>query len=589
MLKTARQRDPLVRQILKWASAEAVPSLGPEAAPSTTERERELLAALGGLASIVSKRAGSTRSTVPAEVSDWWDAAPCPPDDLADKACRALHSGRDLFGDLYTAVVSMSSRRRLGTVFTPPPVIEHMLARCEESGVVPATVVDPGAGVGAFTLDAATKWQVPVVAVDLNVVTLGLLAARCHLAGHETSGGVNQNGTAQGEPRGIHLVRRDFLAWLPDGLSRTAGPTLVIGNPPYTRHQGMDLKSKVAAREAAGPLVSSGLAGMAAYFLAATLRHLRPSDALCMILPGSWMHARYGREIREYLWRLNHRSIRLDIFPHDVDIFPRAKVDAVVLYVGPEAREPGCLTVAEASFGARSVTTARPEHIDRQLEQPRTFPRSPRDWGCRDKHAAELGESFAVHRGVATGRNAFFLLTDEEVAEHRLPASVLTPVLSSLRGVDSETLDEAAFERLGSQGMKRWLLLVKPSDVEIPEVCAYVSHGARRGASDGVLANQRPHWFALQDLPEAPLLLLPMTKHVFRVVRNIKGVKHTNSLYGLYPHSDGVDVDEAARWLRNASGQQALRRVARRYGAGMLKLEPRAVGSTQVPQSFGRA
>ena len=80
-----------------------------------------------------------------------------------------------------------------------------------------------------------------------------------------------------------------------------------------------------------------------------------------------------------------------------------------------------------------------------------------------------------------------------------------------------------------------------------------------------------------------------MTKHEFRVVRNMKGAKHTNSLYGLYPHSDEVDVDLAARWLRSASGQSALRREAGRYGAGMLKLEPRAVGSTKVPQSFGRA
>ena len=259
-----------------------------------------------------------------------------------------------------------------------------------------------------------------------------------------------------------------------------------------------------------------------------------------------------------------------------------------MLFVGPEAEEPGCLTVAEASISGRNVTTAPAEHIDRQLDQPRTYPRSPRDWISSGKHAAKIGESFAVHRGIATGRNAFFLLTDEEAAEHRLPASVLTPVVGSLRGLKSEILDEATFERLGSQGMKRWLLLAQPSDVEIPEVRAYLRHGARNGACDGVLASQRAHWFVLEDLPPAPLLLLPMTQYAFRVVRNIKEVKHTNSLYGLYPHSDDVDVDEAARWLRSASGQQALRRVARHYGGGMLKLEPRAVGSALVPQSFGR-
>ena len=231
MLKADPGRDPLVRQILKWASVQAASPLAPEFAHGTTDRERELLAALGGLACAVSSGADNTRSAIPVEVGNWWDVAPCPPADIADQARRVLHSGRDLFGELYTAIVSMSSRRRLGTVFTPPPVTDHMLTRCEEYGVEPATVVDPRAGVGAFTLEAATRWNVPVVAVDLNVATLGLLAARCHLAGHETTDLPTQNGVAQGEPRRIHLVLRDFLAWLLEGLSRTMGPTLIVGTP----------------------------------------------------------------------------------------------------------------------------------------------------------------------------------------------------------------------------------------------------------------------------------------------------------------------------------------------------------------------
>ncbi len=588
MLKEIPRRDPLVREILKWADVQASPVLTHESAPGTTCQEKELLAAVGGLANAVSMRADNNGSSVPREVRDWWDAAPSPPANVVDRACSALNSGRDLFGELYAAIVSMSSRRRLGTVFTPRQLTTHMLALCDEYGVTPATVVDPGAGVGAFTLDAAAKWQVPVIAVDLNVATLGFLAARCHLAGLETSTYPTQNETACTAPSGIHLVCDDFLTWLPDGSSRVQGPTLVIGNPPYTRHQGMDQQSKAAARAAAGPLISSGLAGMAAYFLAATLLHLKPADALCMVLPSSWMHAKYGREIRDHLWRLTHRSVRLDVFPHDVDVFPRAKVDAVVLFVGPEAREPKCLTVTDASVSSTKVATARAEHIDRQFEQPPMFPRLPLEWSCADDQEADLWESFTVHRGIATGMNAFFLLTDAEVAEHRLPDSVLAPVVSSLRGVDAETLDEAAFERLGSQEMKRWLLVVKPDDIDIPEVSAYLSRGVRCGASDGFLTRQRAHWFSLEDREEAPLLLLPMTKGDFRVVRNLKGVKHTNSLYGLYPRSDDVDVDEAARWLRGAKGQQALRQVARRYGAGMLKLEPRAVGSTRVPRSFGK-
>lgn len=136
---------------------------------------------------------------------------------------------------------------------------------------------------------------------------------------------------------------------------------------------------------------------------------------------------------------------------------------------------------------------------------------------------------------------------------------------------------------LGAYGLRVW---IKPSDVEIPEVCVYFHHGARCSAGDGVLASQRSQRFVLEDLPLTPLPLLPMTRHTSWVVRNIQGVKHTNNLDGLYSYSD--DVAEAARWLHSASGQQALRRGARLYGGGMLKLEPRVVGFAPVPQSFGR-
>lgn len=589
MIESRRTKDPLVRSILKWADAQSTTTLVSDHAPGTDDRERGLLSALGGIARVVSETTDNGGSEVPIEVSNWWSSAPSPPMELADDVRRALKSGRDLFGELYTAVVSTTHRRRFGTVFTPPAVTRHMLAQCEKYGVAPAVVIDPGAGVGAFTLDAASKWGVPVVAVDLNVATLGFLAARCHFEGHETSALQPKGGGTQAQPPAIHLVQGDFLAWLPNGLSQTRTPALIIGNPPYTRHQGMDPKLKEAAREVAGSLVSSGLAGMAAYFLAASLRYLRPSDALCMILPGSWMHARYGYEIRRHLWSLTHRRVQLNVFPHNAEVFPQSRVDAVVLFVGPHEEERCPLTLAEASINGVNVKTMRAENIDRALEQPSTFPRTLRDLNRKSRYSARLGDSFAVHRGIATGRNAYFLLSDVEVEDRQIPASALVPVISSVKNMDADTINEETFAHLRRGDVKRWLLMLEPNDINTSAIRRYIEYGVRRGVDNGFLANHRHHWFAVEDIAPAPLLLLPMTKREFRVVRNAKGVRHTNNLYGLSPITDDVDVDGAACWLRSPNGQDALLRAAHRYGGGMLKLEPRAVGNVKVPQSFGKA
>lgn len=591
MSEARRTTDPLVRSILMWADAQRVPTLLPDHAPGTDERERALLAALGGVAKVVSGATGHGSPSVPTDVGTWFSNAPSPPTELADDVRRALRSGRDLFGELYNAVVSTPHRRRLGTVFTPPAVTAHMLAQCDRLGIGPSVVIDPGAGVGAFTIDAANKWGVPVVAVDLNVATLGFLAARCRFLGHQTCTHLPQDDPPRAQPRGICLVQEDFLAWLPKGLYKTSTPALIIGNPPYTRHQGMKTKLKEAAREAAGPLVSSGLAGMAAYFLGASLRYLRPDDALCMVLPGSWMHARYGRELRQHLWSLTQRRVQLDVFPHEAEVFPQSKVDAVVLVVGPQEEERCQFTVAETSTEGTNVNTIGALNIDRANEQPASFPRTLTDWNRPSKHCARLGDSFTVHRGIATGRNAFFLLSDAEVEDYQIPTTALAPAIGRLKDTCADAanvIDEATFTLLGERGVKRWLLMLEPSDVSTPEIRRYLEHGARQGVDRGYLARQRRHWYVVEDTPPAPLLLVPMAKREFRVTRNTKGVRHTNNLYGLYPLSDHVNVEGAARWLRGSSGQQALRRAAHRYGGGMLKLEPRAVGQVEVPASFGR-
>ena len=588
MIEASRKRDALVRSILTWAGGQNVKALAPHFALGTDDRERSLLAALGGLAGVVSATTRRTSSEVPLDVSDWWYNGPLPPKELAEEVRRAMQSGRNLFGELYTAVVSNPHRRRLGTVFTPPAVTDHMLSQCKEYGLEPEVVIDPGAGVGAFTLDAANRWGVPVVAVDLNVATLGFLAARCHFVGLETSILLPEIGGKKAQRSTIHFVQGDFLEWLPDGLSQTRSPALIIGNPPYTRHQGMDPELKEIAREAAGHLVPSGLAGMAAYFLAASLRQLRPKDALCMILPGSWLHARYGSGIRRYVWGLTHRRIQLSVFPHRTKVFPQSQVDAVVLFVGPQEEEPCPFILAEASFKSDEVKTSRTQTIDRSPEQPSIFPRTMRDLNRRRKYSKKLRDFYRIRRGIATGRNAFFLLTDAEVENHQIPASALVPTIGSVKDLDVDTIDVDTFERLHERDLKRWLLMLRPEDLTTPAIREYIELGVRQGVHSGFLASHRRHWFAVEDIAPAPLLLLPMSSREFRVIRNTRGVRHTNNFYGLYPLTDKVDMDRAARWLRSRDGQRELRRVANRYGGGMLKLEPRMVGDVEVPESFGR-
>ena len=151
-------------------------------------------------------------------------------------------------------------------------------------------------------------------------------------------------------------------------------------------------------------------------------------------------------------------------------------------------------------------------------------------------------------------------------------------------------MDERAFEALGKADEKRWILCLNPRDAQDAHIGAYLASGQQDGVAEGFLVSQREHWFVLdEDVMPAPVLVLPMTKRTFRVILNTAGALHTNTLYGLYPSNDSVDVVRAAGWLRGRHGQQAMRNVARHYSSGLLKLEPKALSTLPVPSDFALA
>src|SRR6202020_1027486 len=67
-----------------------------------------------------------------------------------------IRGGEDPLGDAFCALRSPAGRRVLGQTFTPPPVIESMVAWAAGTGGRPARVVDPGSG-SARMLPAAGR------------------------------------------------------------------------------------------------------------------------------------------------------------------------------------------------------------------------------------------------------------------------------------------------------------------------------------------------------------------------------------------------------------------------------------------------
>lgn len=567
--------------MLRWLDAavdDAVP-LAAELVHGAAEDERRCLAVLGALARVL---AGSALDGWPDELVAWVSAYPRdPPADLVHRVRIALLDGQiDVLARVYECVVSGVNRRRLGTFFTPDAVVDHMTRCVDRLMDQPDHIVDPGAGVGAFAMAALRRWPAAEVsAVDVNVVTLGLLAARTVALD-----------TAADPDHSLRMVTGDFIIWLIDGWPALDGRRVVLGNPPYTRHQLMSVKDKLQARAAAGSLISSGLAGLSTYFLAATIRSLKPDDGLCLLLPSSWCEARYGRELREWLWSARHRHVELHRFPSRLAIFPGTQVMAVVLVVGPQRADRQTMAVCEVDMKADVVVERSRVETIREESCPAVLGGEPRLAPTASDGLVPLADHVAVRRGLVTGARRWFFLTDREIVERGLPIAALRRALVRPSHLPGAVLDRAAHDDLLAQGHPGWLLDLNGHDMTEPDeqLNAYLDDLNRAGVQLGVLVARRNPWYVVERVASPDLLFVPVSHGHHRVIVNQGGVIGSNNFYGLTLRSSAPwTAEELAEWLRSDAGQCELRSVARHYQGGALKIEPRALRSVRVPILLG--
>lgn len=425
-----------------------------------------------------------------------------------------------------------------------------------EKHAAPRCVVDVGAGVGVFSDAAGRQWPDTLVhAVDINPVTLGLQA-------------IARSAKSQGR---VDLWLADYASWLAG--FRPDGPTLYLGNPPYTRWQLIPPDRRDALVAATGNLVNSR-ANLSTLFLAMTLKKLRSEDGLCLIVPAAWMSAQYARELRANVRKQHHRLVTLRLA--DSWRFDNAVVDAVVVEIGPEATTPQPFVITDWP-GVTSVQEPR-ERDDGSA--PFTRLRTDRSSPARTAagNGICLGDVAVVTRGTATGANHFFLLDGTRSHDLGIGDQWLTPVIRRLRPGATPEAPNAEFASM--------LLLEGYGRGDDPHVEAALTRAEAVNVHLGHLCAKRRHWFDLSSEVQRPdVAISALSKARFHLYVNESECGITNNLFGL-TWRDGVEQRTKmaiVSWLRSAAGQAALVESSSVEAAGLRRLSPRALGAVRVP------
>ncbi len=474
-----------------------------------------------------------------------------------------------------------ASRNRLGQFATPPflarEVVREALALLPAGDAV--RFLDPAFGTGSF------------FSALLDEAPAGRLSRS---AGFEIDGHYGEPARELWRESGLDLSLGDFTRAEP----REPKATLIVCNPPYVRHHHLEPADKLrlqALGERATGIRLSGLAGLYAHFMLLAQSWAAEGAVAAWLVPAEFLDVNYGAGLRRYLAE-KVTLLRLHRFDAGDVQFGDALVTSAVLWWRHRPPPPG----HEALFtsGGSIATPRRSETVGvERLRSASKWAGVFADGGDGDgeETAGTLGDLFTIRRGVATGDNRFFILSEAEIETRGLPLECFQPILPGPRGLGAGvTVIEADSEGRPRLAKRHYLLECRLPESEIaekhPALWRYLQSGVPE-VSGRYLCRHRTPWYAQDHRPPPPLLCTYMGRGEtpFRFLLNRSRATAPNVYLLLYPKpGPAADPEMIERLWRslNDTGTAALIAAGRVYGGGLHKLEPRELAGLPLAKMF---
>lgn len=407
-----------------------------------------------------------------------------------------------------------------------------------------------------------------------------------------------------------HYGRPAFDLWGKTGLNLTlldftkAKPepryNVLICNPPYVRHHHLTIDEKIHLQrrttEISGIKIS-GLAGLYCHFLGISHGWMAENGIAGWLIPSEFMDVNYGQEVKRYLLeRVTLLHIhRFD--PNDVQ-FADALVSSAIVWF--RKAPPPSDHAVRFTFGGSLLEPHKSRLVPTNvLASESKWTHFPTAVGCARQPAPKLADFFTIKRGIATGDNKFFILSETEIQAYGLPREMLRPILPSPRFLSTDIIEA---DQQGNPLIDRRLFLLDPKlgEDEIanryPPLAAYLSAGIAKGVRDRYLCRHRPVWYFQENRPPAPIVCTYLGRsdsfrgRPFRFILNLSQATVANVYLAMYPtptlnHAlkrDPALIRQVWQVLNEITPEQLLGE-GRVYGGGLYKLEPKELGNVPVP------
>jgi adenine-specific DNA-methyltransferase len=373
---------------------------------------------------------------------------------------------------------------------------------------------------------------------------------------------------------------------------------LILANPPYLRNEAIPdpYKEKLLARASTiTGMRIMGSAGLYVYFLLLSHAWMSPNALAAWLVPATFLDTDYGEVVRFYLTN-KVRLIRIHRYGSETQ-FENALVNTAVLIFRNETPSPD--SSVHISVGGTlenpiesdsvALSTLKPEK--RWLLRAPTVNISASD--------VQLGEVFTVRRGIATGANEFFIMTNSEAAQRGIPEQFVQPILPKIRTIEDPVIER---DPKGYPKVQNKLCVINCSLPEEELQRKYKNFFLYLQSADSSIRNRnlvrrRTPWYKQEQRDPAPFLCTYMGRMKgdtppVKFLWNKSDAIATNNYLMLYPRprlAEALDKEPE----RMVELFAILARIPaetmsdswRVLAEGLHKIEPGALRAVKLPET----
>ena len=400
---------------------------------------------------------------------------------------------------------------------------------------------------------------------------------------------------------GVVEWRIDFADVILNG-----GFDIVVANPPYVQQKNISPAAYKTALAKAYPNATTKQSDLYCYFYSRGLQLLRDGGLHVFVCSNSWLDVQYGAKLQQYLLKYAHV---LAIYESAVQRqFATADINTIISVIRKTANVDAKSVTRFVSFRdefeaallspdkRREITMSQAAlmeagHVGNEFVGDKwggKYLRAPDIYNhVLDKYADKLirlGDVASVRRGVTTGANEFFIMSQKDAKHWGIETEHLQPVMTTPQESRSIRVDPSDLpDRL-------FVCNHEKQDLMGTNALAYIKWGEQQGFDKGSTVAARKRWYDLGSPTKSQLLVNKMidtTSHTFLATDEICA---NNVLYTLTERK--APTHNLCLSLNSTLCQLAINVTGRvNFGGGMLELARYEASSLPVvnPELLGEA